>query len=218
MIRISSSEENKFIIYSETNFNFSLFERNPKTGEFEVKQPLIQYSNLAFTGHYFEMFKKKEQSSEKEIVILLYKKEETASGRRLQEEAQEGTDNMIRIYYGTEPVCDLCPSKGNGFLIAGIVLSVLCLGLLIFGLVCGVRKLCKKLEKKPKKKKKVDYQISEENPVKFEIESERGNETVSDVFQTNENYNYQVKPNPNIAFQKEMIPAGREKEELSISK
>lgn len=221
MIRISSSRENKYIIYSETQFNFSVFERDAKTGEFEALQPLIPYSNIKFANHYFEKLMKDAQYSDKETVFLLYRKSGTASGRRLQEEEESaGEDelsNAIRIYYGTEPVCDLCGKRVSGLLIAGIVMGVICLLVLVIGLTCGIRKLCRKVEKKPKKAKKVDYEEAQENPVKFETGSYQENETISDAFKTNEEDYFQPKPNPNIALKKDTIPANREQLEITES-
>lgn len=213
MIRLSSSNDNKYIIYSEKSYEYSIFEKDAKSGKFEPVQPTINKENLVVANHYYNMVDDEDNYEKQETVILIYKSSLIVDRRLLQEEAESDGD-FIRIYYGTDPTCDLCDVRGRGLIVAAIVLSVLALIFIMIFMIIGFRKLCAKKRKDQFDLQKIKNSLPVDQEMEFKSNSyqedeskkeELRNSDTFDVFKTNEDEMFQPNKTPNLALKKDMI-------------
>jgi hypothetical protein len=231
MIRLSSSKDNKYIIYSGNKYNYSVFEKDAKTGKFEPTQPSIETSldNLQIANHFDKEVEGEDEFLELETVLIIYKSNIIVDRRMLQENVVENEDdNFIRIYYGSDPKCDLCSIKGRGWIIAAIIISVFALIFISTFLILGIKKICTKKKEKFNLKGIIETLPNDQNQ-NVEIKNhdnqeesfkpeKMGDSDTFDAFQTNEDEMFQPHKSPNLAHKNEMINANKQGDSISESK
>ena len=221
MIKIKSSNKNHYKFYSESLYEFSIFDRDENTKELKAFQGVIDKNHLEKINSDMNYNKKGRgrnrdyNYSDKETVIILFKNnQETASAseRLLQSEDDQETNmsNSIRIYYGEDPYCDLCSNGTNGLIIAAMIISLLCFIFISIWLIFGIVHCCRK------NKETFDIKKSENrkmNNDEFKDFSEESKDVETFNFSTGQdNEDYFNKANPNLALQKDTIPKTNEME------
>ena len=202
MIKISHSESNNILLYSEYIFEYSIFKKDVEKEKFKLDGEAIEERSIEF----FESNNPSKGSGKSETILILYKNNE--SERILQSEDEENDEffDSIRIYYGEDPECDLCERKGKGFIIAGIILSLICLLFMSICLCIVIKFLCKKSAESFDLEKNSDNSASIKNVEDFQSNPYEDNQTLELNKTGDTKEEYIPKKNPNLIMKKETIP------------